>query len=434
MNRSKIAVLCLLTSVLWQGACAQWIIDGQQVQTLNLNVSDPQALYTDGSREMTAPLVFSDACSAPTSSIFQITVPWLGGVKEFFVFDASYEYLKLCDGPLNLQVDGLVLSSAGIYSMEFPGRLNFEEGILEFGDEASISTEEGTLDGNWYVTGVAEDSSSIINRGYADTRYLRAGQNLTAPLSFSSTSTSTSGLFRAYNEWNGAYEDLLIYDADNEVLKLGALTTALKIGGLRIRQHDITDLEAGNIYISFEEGLLGGGNWAVSSDPVDNGGIVSRGYADTRYLRRDIQQTQALDFASSLTATNGALQIYASDSAENLGYFKTLDFQDGLQFSTAHSASLFFGQNSSDGLLIGPDSIMQLGYNTRIEFETGLLTGSGAAKWHVAADPTENSGIVSKGYADGRYLQRTEGITTNHTFQAGDTLVISNGLITAILP
>jgi hypothetical protein len=29
---------------------------------------------------------------------------------------------------------------------------------------------------------------------------------------------------------------------------------------------------------------------------------------------------------------------------------------------------------------------------------------------------------------------RTEGITTNHTVQAGDVLVISNGLITAINP
>jgi len=37
-------------------------------------------------------------------------------------------------------------------------------------------------------------------------------------------------------------------------------------------------------------------------------------------------------------------------------------------------------------------------------------------------------------YADTRYLMRSEGITTNHTVQAGDVLQIQNGLITAINP
>ena len=49
-------------------------------------------------------------------------------------------------------------------------------------------------------------------------------------------------------------------------------------------------------------------------------------------------------------------------------------------------------------------------------------------------NPTETTGIVNKGYADGRYLLRTTGITTNRVIQAGNTLVISNGLITAINP
>ena len=162
--------------------CAQadlWVIDGQQVQTLNLNVSDPKALYVDGSREMSAPLVFSEACSAPTSSIFQITVPWFGGINEFFIFDPAYEYLKLCDASLSLEVGGLILSSAGINSMEFPGRLNFEEGVLEFGEEANISTEEGTLEGNWYLGSVANDNSALINRSYADTRYLQRAEGIT---------------------------------------------------------------------------------------------------------------------------------------------------------------------------------------------------------------------------------------------------------------
>ncbi len=146
------------------------------------------------------------------------------------------------------------------------------------------------------------------------------------------------------------------------------------------------------------------------------------------------QMTAPLKFTQSLTATNGALQIYAKDSEEHHGYFKTLSFQDGLQFSTAHSDALFFGQNMSDGLLISADTIMQLGYNTTIDFETGNLTGAAGVKWHVTENPTDALGIVNKGYADGRYLLRTTGITTNRVIQAGNTLVISNGLITAILP
>jgi hypothetical protein len=146
------------------------------------------------------------------------------------------------------------------------------------------------------------------------------------------------------------------------------------------------------------------------------------------------QMTAPIKFTQSHTATNGALQIYSKDSEVHHGYFKTLSFQDGLQFSTAHSDALFFGQDASDGLLIGPDSIMQVGYNTRIEFETGTLSGGTGEKWHVSEDPTEASGIVNKGYADGRYLLRTTGITTSRVIQAGNTLVISNGVITAILP
>ena len=146
------------------------------------------------------------------------------------------------------------------------------------------------------------------------------------------------------------------------------------------------------------------------------------------------QMTAPLKFTQGHTATNGALQIYAKDSEEHLGYFKTLSSQDGLQFSTAHSAVLFFGADVSDGLMITPSSIMQLGYNATVDFEAGNLTGASGVKWHVTENPTEALGIVNKGYADGRYLLRTTGITTNRVIQAGNTLVISNGLITAILP
>jgi hypothetical protein len=145
------------------------------------------------------------------------------------------------------------------------------------------------------------------------------------------------------------------------------------------------------------------------------------------------EMTAPIKFAQSHTATNGALQIYAKDSEEHFGYFKSLSFQDGLQFSTDQSATLLFGEQT-DGLMVGPSTLIQTGYGSRIDFETGSLTGSAGVKWHVDQNPTETTGIVNKGYADGRYLLRTTGITTNRVIQAGNTLVISNGLITAILP
>jgi hypothetical protein len=44
------AGLCLLTSVLWQGAASAetWIIDGKQTQVLKLEVTDPQAARNFG--------------------------------------------------------------------------------------------------------------------------------------------------------------------------------------------------------------------------------------------------------------------------------------------------------------------------------------------------------------------------------------------------
>jgi hypothetical protein len=145
------------------------------------------------------------------------------------------------------------------------------------------------------------------------------------------------------------------------------------------------------------------------------------------------EMTAPIKFAQSHTATNGALQIYAKDSEEHFGYFKSLSFQDGLQFSTDQSAPLLFGEQT-DGLMVGSSTLIQTGYGSRIDFETGNLTGSAGVKWHVTENPTDDLGIVNKGYADGRYLLRTTGITTNRVIQAGNTLVISNGLITAIIP
>lgn len=396
-------------------ADAQWIIDGQQVQTLNLNVSDPQALYADGSREITGTLPFNSDLTA-TSGWFRANLPW-DGEHSFFLTDEDEEVLNFSSsGNVGLQIGRMIVRDTGLYQLDEGTRVDLGEHMLS---------------GGWQLDQVLPYDEALINRGFADARYLRADTDLTAPLAFSSALTATSGVLRAFIPWNGQTADLLVLDGDNECLKLSSsANVALQIGGVTAGQSGISGY---GVSVGFEDNTLFG-PWKLYEVTDNSKALLNRSYADARYLRTDIDAHQSIKFDQSLTATNGALQIYATDNAEHLGYFKSLSFQDGLQFSTAHSAALFFGQNSSDGLLIGPDTIMQLGYNTRIEFETGLLTGSGGAKWHVAVDPTEDSGIVSKGYADGRYLQRTEGITTNHTIQAGDVLQIQNGLITAINP
>ena len=186
------------------------------------------------------------------------------------------------------------------------------------------------------------------------------------------------------------------------------------------------------ISVGFEDNTLFG-PWKLNQVADNNSALLNRSYADSRYMRAASPATQSLTFAQSLTETNGALQIYAKDSEEHFGYFKSLSFQDGLQFSTDQSAPLLFGEQN-DGLMVGPSTILQTGYGLKIDFETGNLTGTAGVKWHVTENPTDDLGIVNKGYADGRYLLRTTGITTNRVIQAGNTLVISNGLITAILP
>jgi len=305
MKNISSVVICLLVSVLWQSASAQqWIIDGQRVQSLEIHVSDPQAVYTDGSRQMTAPLSFASSLTA-TGGLFRTYIPWSDQTADIFQLDGDDECIKLSSDPnVSFQVGGISITMSGLSG---------------FG--ASVGFEDNTLFGPWKLNQVADNNSALLNRSYADSRYMRV------------------------------------------------------------------------------------------ASPA----------------------TQSLTFAQSLTETNGALQIYAKDSEEHHGYFKSLSFQDGLQFSTDQSATLLFGEQN-DGLMVGPSTILQTGYGLKIDFETGNLTGSAGVKWHVTENPTDDLGIVNKGYADGRYLLRTTGITTNRVIQAGNTLVISNGLITAILP
>lgn len=305
-GQSSFALCAMLLALCGAASAQTWIIDGQQVQTLNLNVSDPQALYTDGSREMTAPVTLTQSATAANGAL-QIYASDSGEHMGFFK-------------TLSFQ-DGLQFSTAHSPSLFFgmsanDGLLIGPDRIQQFGYNARIEFETGTLTGvagakQWRVDADPTDASGIVSRGYADTRYLRSDIDLAAPLSFSSASTATSGLFRAYYEPEGQVVEFFIIDGDYECVRLGSAVPGLMVGGT---------------------------------------------------------------------------------------YF-------------------------------GDGAIVMNGSGNRIYIEDGNLEGH----WTVN-NPTTSTEIVNRGYADSRYLMRTEGITTNRVIQAGDTLVISNGLITAINP
>ena len=108
-------VICLLVSVLWQSASAQqWIIDGQCVQSLEIHVSDPQAVYTDGSRQMTAPLSFASSLAA-TGGLFRTYIPWSDQTADIFQLDGDDECIKLSSDPnVSFQVGGISITMSGL--------------------------------------------------------------------------------------------------------------------------------------------------------------------------------------------------------------------------------------------------------------------------------------------------------------------------------
>ena len=262
-------VLCLLTSVLCfigTAALAQtWIIDGQQTQTLNLNVSDPQALYTDGSRQMEAPVVFADSVSQ-TSGLFRAYNPWREDVSEFFIFDADEEWVDFATGIKALKIGDTIFSDFGI---DKPGT------------GKRVDMYEGCLYGEWTAHGVPDDSEAIINRSYADSRYLRQEVDLTAPLAFAASYTATGGMFRAYIPWDDQNSDLFVFNGDDECIDLSAdQNAALRIGGVLINQSGVS---GSGVSVSFEDNTLFG-PWKLNQVTDNSLALLNRSYADSRYV------------------------------------------------------------------------------------------------------------------------------------------------------
>jgi hypothetical protein len=400
-------------------ADAQWIIDGQQTQTLNLNVSDPQALYTDGSREITGPLPFASSLTA-TSGWFRANLPW-DGTHTFFLVNEDEELINFSSSEnVGLQIGQMIVRDTGLYQLS---------------DGASVNMEDHTLYGGWQIEQVLPYDEAIISRGFADGKYMIAGEAATQPLKFAQSLTATNGALQIYSSDNAdhlgffktlSFQDGLQFCTEGSASMLFGSGNA----GLLVGMSSIVQLEYGK-RINFETGELSGSTgakeWRVATDPIDAAGIVSRGYADTHYLRSDTPLTAPLDFDP--VYSGAAFKAYAVDDGITVGYFYPRTDENGLRLSGSTS-SLLIG-DPAEGLNLYASSLYYSGTGARIGFEDRELDGG---QWTVTSSPTVAGGIVSKGYADGRYLQRTEGITTNRVIQAGDTLVISNGLITAINP
>jgi len=151
--------------------------------------------------------------------------------------------------------------------------------------------------------------------------------------------------------------------------------------GMRVRPSGIYRDEEGSIVraVEMDTGTLYGKWYLTDVDENEDYTLIHRLYADGRYLRSVTNLTAPLTFAGSEILYGGS----------------------GIQ-----------------------------GFGNTVSVEEGILYGD----WSLDSVLNADEAIITRSFADARYPLRSEGITTNRVIQAGDTLVISNGLITAIIP
>jgi hypothetical protein len=294
-------------------------------------------------------------------------------------------------------------------------------GLAQTTEGTAVDFGEHMLSGGWQIDEVLPYPEAVISRGYADTRYLRQAVDLTAALSFASSHTATGGMLRAYIPWAGQGADLFTFDDNDECIVFSTLQNVpLRIGGVTT---SVSGIEGYGCGVGFEDNTLFG-PWKLNQVTDNSLALLNRSYADSRYLRSDAQLDQPLVFTESLITTSGLFRAYFDPNGQYEDFFIVDGAYEVVRLSSTGNASLMVGDTS-----YGNGAIAMSGSGNRIYLEDGLLDGH----WTVN-NPTVATEIVNRGYADSRYLMRTEGITTNRVIQAGDTLVISNGLITAINP
>ena len=154
--------LCLFVANTHAGG--SWLVDGQAVQTLEVQTTnaDPNALYTDGTRTMQAPLAFDTS----VTSLFRAYTPW-DGMYDFFVLDENLEAVKLCNGSVgfyptsDLYIFGTTLGD-------------------DSGGGGRVDIGEMTLKGGyWQVDTVGPYDESIITRGFGNSTYIQRTEGIT---------------------------------------------------------------------------------------------------------------------------------------------------------------------------------------------------------------------------------------------------------------
>jgi len=410
-----LSVLCLLTSVLCQPSRAggSWLVDGQAVQTLEVQTTnaDPNALYTDGTRTMQAPLVFEQS----VSNLFRAYTPW-DGMYDFFILDADLEAVKLCAGSTTF----------------YPTRDLYISGTTlgdDSGGGGSVDIGEMTLKGGtWQVDAVGPYAESIISRDFADNRYHQKSA-ITTPLKFDpSLSSSVNGLFKATVPWDAEYE-FFTFNPTYETVVLSPTVASLGFEAANLAMHGygVISMPAEGSYISFEERSLGGGGWVAATVLDDPSAIMNRSYADNRYHQKSLITTPLVFDPSLSSSVNGLFKATVPWDSE----------YDFFTFNSATESVVLSPTVASLGFEVASLSIHGYGVismpdeGSYISFEERSFGGGG---WVMPAVMDDPSAIINRTYADTRYIQRTEGITTNHTFQVGDVLQIQNGIITAINP
>lgn len=144
-------------------ASGSWLVDGQIVQT---PTADPDAIYIDGTRHMEAPLCFAPSVANPYSKLFRAYIPWTEAYADIFILDEDEEVLWLSTSQnINFGVGSLFISSTQLTSLSYGGSINFEERSLG--------------GGGWILTTVENSSYAILNRTYADTRYIQRSEGIT---------------------------------------------------------------------------------------------------------------------------------------------------------------------------------------------------------------------------------------------------------------
>lgn len=407
-----IALLCCCAAM----AGGSWLVDGQAVQSLEVQTTnaDPNALYTDGTRTMQAPLAFDASVSSPTNGLFRAYTPW-DGMYNFFVIDENLEAVKLCNG------------SVGFYPTSDLYIFGTTVGD-DTGGGGRVDLGEMTLKGgSWMVDAVGPYDECITSRGFADNRYHQKS-SITTPLKFDpSLSSSVNGLFKATVPWDAEYE-FFTFNPTYETVVLSPTVSSLgfEAANLIIHGYGTIRLAGESTYISFEERYFGGGGWVMPAVMDDPSAIINRTYADNRYLRQASPITAPLVFDQSLsTPTNGLLQAWFEPEAAFVDLLVLDGDEEVLWLSDSPNVAMRVGDMS-----VSSSSIQSVSVGTRIGFEDHMLEGG----WKIDSVMDHSLAILNRGYADNRYVQRSEGITTNHTFQVGDILQIQNGIITAINP